>query len=235
MRARHRHFNPRAAGAATALDSRFIAGLANTDPISTWSSRTGSNDVTQGTSANRPQYIASGRSSQAVVRFDGANANNQDWLQNTSFVVAQPFFVICATIVNTKSAAVICDATSNSSRVVLGLNASGLAADNGKFLIFSGTNALSDTVDSRGAWNIYCGLFNGSSSKVFRNGAEVASGNAGTNNFATLKIGERFANVTNITQHDGDIGYFAVLASSNQSLRKRLEHASAYSFKIACN
>jgi len=234
MRARHRHFNPRDAGAATALDARFTS-FANNAAVDTWASRTGGNNVTQGTAANRPTFIASAQASQGAIRFDGANSPNQDFLQNTSFVVAQPFFVLSATKFNTKRAVVLFDATSNSSRVTIGINATGLAAEDGELYMFSGTNAPADNVDIRGSWNVVCGLFNGSNSKLYRNGSEVASGNAGSNNFATLKIGERVANAANITQHDGDIGNFVVFSGTNASLRKRLEHAAALSFKLACN
>ena len=234
MRARHRHFNPKAAGAATALDARFTS-FANNAAVDTWASRTGSNDVAQATAANRPTFIASAIASQGAIRFDGANSPNQDFLQNTSFVVAQPFFVLSATKFNTKRAAFLCDATSNTSRVSMGLNATGNAAEDGELYIFAGTNAPAENVDIRGSWNVVCGLFHGSNSKLYRNGSEVASGNAGANNFATLKIGERVSNVSNITQHDGDIANFVVFSGTNASLRKRLEHAAAFSWKISCN
>lgn len=235
MRARHRHFNPRDAGANTALDGRFTS-FSNNASVDTWTSRTGNNSVTQATAANRPTFISSGRASQGVVRFDGLNSPNQDWLQNTNFVVNQPFYVFSSMIFNGKAGAFVCDATSGN-RVAMGLNASGNIQDNGKPYIWAniGSGYPEENTDIRGSWNILCGLFNGSSSFLYRNGLQVGAGNTGPNNFATLKIGERIVNSSNVTQLDGDIGNFFVLPGTNQSIRKRCEHAAAYSFKITCS
>lgn len=73
MRARHRHFNARFAGASGVYDARFISGLSNNDAVSTWSSRTGTYDATQATSGNRPTYKTNQFNGNPVVEFDGTN------------------------------------------------------------------------------------------------------------------------------------------------------------------
>lgn len=171
---------------------------------------------------------------QAVVRFDGATANNQDWLSVSSLAVNQPIIFVASCVCN-NAADYLFDATSNSSRVAAGMSlATGSANDFGKIGLFAGS-VLQATSDVRGSNMIWSGVFDGSSSRVFKDGTSAASGNAGASNMATLKIGERFANFNNVSQLKGDIGVLAIISGSAASLRRRFEHAAAYSFKIACN
>jgi len=70
MRARHRHFNAKTAGADLVLDARFLTASDN-DAIQTWASRTGINDATQATLAARPIYKVNTSGGQPTLRFDG--------------------------------------------------------------------------------------------------------------------------------------------------------------------
>lgn len=56
MHRRARHLNPKHAGAVSALDTRFLSGLNDGDGIGTFTSRTGTNSPTQATAANKPLY-----------------------------------------------------------------------------------------------------------------------------------------------------------------------------------
>jgi hypothetical protein len=79
MGRRHRHLNPRDAGAVVALDSRYITGLADGANMGTWSNRgTGGttwNGVRVGT-PSRVIYVASAQGGQPAVRLtSGANVD----------------------------------------------------------------------------------------------------------------------------------------------------------------
>jgi hypothetical protein len=70
MRARQRHFNPKTAGATLVLDARFLTA-SNDDAIGTWTSRTGINDATQATAASKPTYKVNMSGGQPALYFDG--------------------------------------------------------------------------------------------------------------------------------------------------------------------
>ena len=234
MRARHRHFNPRAAGAATALDARFLT-FANDAAVDTWTSRTGSNNVTQATAARQPTFKANIQGGQPVVRFSGSHSlGTQDFLVQASMTVTQPFIAIAATIVNTKNSYIF-DANSGN-RVAMGINDTGLAADNGKPWIWAGGSGYPrQNTDTRGSWQILGGVYDGSASRLQRNGTEVATGNVGANNIGSLKVGETQSAGSDTTGHDGDIAALIIYAGNALPLLKRMTHHVAYSFKLSCN
>jgi hypothetical protein len=73
MRARHRHFNPKDAGADLVLDARFINQSDNT-VVSTWADRSGNSyNATQATGANQPTFKTNQTGGNAGVDFDGTN------------------------------------------------------------------------------------------------------------------------------------------------------------------
>lgn len=234
MRARQRHFNPKRT-AALVLDARYITDADGT-AVSTWSDRSGNGrDATQSTSANQPKVKTNGMNGNTTVRFDGAASPNQDSLSISSLSVSQPITAVVAWQ-GQNSGDYVFDSTSSSNRVIIGfaLN-SGLSADFGKLGAYAGgAAAIEQSVDSRNQNMIASALFNGSSSLLAKNGTTVATGNPGTANMASLKIGERFANFNNVSQLKGDIGALIILASSSAALRKRIERSMALSFKLAC-
>ena len=232
MRARHRHFNAGRAGAAIVLDARFINQSDNT-AVSQWDDRSGNGKhATQATAANQPTFQTSELNGNPVVRFDGSNPPNADFLSAGSVAVSQPITFV-AVWKAAGGSNYLFDATANSSRVIAGMDLSA-GGGSGELAIFASA-VVEDTVNSTGAYNIFSGRVQGSTSEVFKDGASRQTGSAGANNMATLKIGERFANFNNVSQLNGDIGCLTVISSSSSPLRKRLEHAAAYSFKIACN
>jgi hypothetical protein len=77
MGRRVRHLNPGNAGAVLALDSRFIVGLSNGSLVSSWSDRSGlGNNASQATSSARPTFQTNRQGGQPGVRFDGSNVLN---------------------------------------------------------------------------------------------------------------------------------------------------------------
>lgn len=76
-------------------DASQITGLADGDPVASWSDMSGGgHTLTQATSAQRPTYKTSILNGKPVVRFDGVD----DKLDTASFTLAQPFTVIFAAV-----------------------------------------------------------------------------------------------------------------------------------------
>lgn len=70
---RVRHFNPRDAGAAMAVDSRFGFALNDGDAVSTWEDRTNNNNDVTGSSTTRPLWKTAIQGGQPALLFDGSN------------------------------------------------------------------------------------------------------------------------------------------------------------------
>ena len=235
MRARQRHFNPRDAGAAMALDSRFL-GLNDNNAVTTITSRTGNNSPTQATASLKATFKTAIQGGQPIVRFVGGAAT-QDYYDLSSFVLAQPFFATVTYKATTATTApYLFDATSNSSRVVFGHDPTG--TDSGELFVYGGgANTVTENFDSRGTWWVASGLYNGASSVLYRAGNQVASGTTGANSFATFRLGQTWStSAPQVTAFNGDVASVTIYKNgTNQSIRKRCEHAAAFSFKIACS
>jgi hypothetical protein len=217
-----------------ALDSRFL-GLNDNDAVTTFTSRTGSNSPTQATASFKATFKTAIQGGQPIVRFVGGVAT-QDYYELSSFILAQPFFATITYKATTATPALyLFDATSNSSRVSFGHDSTG--ADPGElFLYAGGANAVTENFDSRGTWWVASGLYNGASSALYRAGNQVASGSIGSNNFSTMRLGQTWTTIApQNTAFDGDMASVTIYKNgTNQSIRKRLENAAAFSFKIAC-
>lgn len=234
MRARQRHLNPGHFGAAIALDARFGFSQANGSAVSTWEDRTNNNkDASQATAANQPVYTSSGLNGNPVVTFDGANPPNADFLSVSSISVSQPILTISVWRGN-GGANYLFDAVSGN-RVTLAFDLrDGL--NTGQLSIYAGASStLQDDINSSGAAIITTGLFNSSSSQIWKDGVSRVSGTVSTNAMASLKLGERFSNFNNVSQLNGYIGAFTAISSSSNPIRKRIQHSYGYSFKLACS
>lgn len=78
---RARHFNPGHAGAAAVWDSRYQTGMADNDPVSTLTDRSGNgNNLAQATSGRRPVFKASDSAfgGQPVIQFTRASDHRLD-------------------------------------------------------------------------------------------------------------------------------------------------------------
>ena len=220
MRARHRHFNPKAAGAVAAYDARFISGLSDGDNVSTWASRTGTNDATQATTGKQPNYETNEINGQPVVNFTPANSDELE----INITVPSSFFVVKVFHRNSS-----------------GINSIGLGG--GRYDSWWFTDNVTytypgGTFNTHGTANTSTGNFidswqkNGTtSSQVWRNGAAVGA------NQTPAVSGSSFTAIGRISTsyNNGKIGYISLVDQANTPLRKRLEHAAAFSFKIACN
>ena len=143
--------------------------------IDTLTAIAGSGTVTQGTAANRPTYIATGGpSSLPCWRFDGT-----DRLKSANMTISQPFTL-----------AVICKRTGSTSAAhrspmggdgtFVGLTSRTAASSPNPMALYAGTATAPSANIAIDTWAIVVGVFNGSSSKIFLNGAAGVTGNPGT-------------------------------------------------------
>ena len=237
MRARQRHFNAKDVGAAGVYDARYLSGLSNNDAVSTWSSRTGTNDATQATAASKPIYKTNQLNGNPVLEFDGSN----DWFQLSKLDASQAWglCVVKRTSANTYqqlfqitntagtnptfTAAVHNDASYGP--VILG--------NGGNVLYGKGGTLSQDTW--RSLYLVWLG--GGSSGATFYNawndGASITLSNSSF-------VGNDPKSVSYIARDGGPWGgqmalVVLALVSSTNPVRKRVSHAAGYSFKIACS
>lgn len=182
--------------------------------VSEWRSRVGSAKATQGTANNRPALTTAGRNGRNVITFDGSN----DFLSTGTLSINQPFTIFWvgstqnepAPSVSPSRGPYICDSTTSSNRVIVGWNASGNVADNGRLLLFAGTVVQPPVgAYAYNAWSAVAAVFNGASSVLRANGTELAAGNAGSTNIAALNLGNNFQ-VAASTSFNGPWGAFLI-------------------------
>jgi len=223
MRARHRHFNARDAGATGVFDSRYIS-FANNASVDTWTSRTGSNNISQSNSANRPVYQVNQINGNPSVYWDGG-ANDE-----LTFASALSYSSTSIVTVFKNN-----DATNGS--VVFARN------NNANDYIFFDTNTVyfQNNLTSTRTHNLGNVFLVGSgidiastSITAFANGFAGTTTSGGSTTFQCTGIG-RYGGST-LPNTDGHLG-LAIIANVawDAPMRRRIEHAAAYSFKIACN
>jgi hypothetical protein len=228
MRARHRHFNPRHAGAALLFDARKIAGISNNTALETWSDSSGNNrDATQATSAKRPTFKTALFNGNPVVDFDGTN----DEMDFASFSAGTEHTCIVAVrsrvATNQFYFGPILHAGGNTDPMyTFGSNMNsgevGYTISTGGF----GTGSLNI---ANGV--VACTKRNGTAIDVFANRTK-ASGTLPANTVAVAaRIGMR-----NSLFYNGEIGQIVFFNStlSDSNIRK-ITDAAAFSFKVACN
>jgi hypothetical protein len=244
MHRRARHLNPGSAGAVMALDSRFITGLSDGDPVSTWSDRSASaNNVTQSGTA-RPTFETNEQGGQPVLLFDGTDdfLNGGDILDMgtnslTMIVVAKRTSGVNTTLAGKSRAGpgsgrysllresnnmiAVYDSgggvfvpsiadTSTAARI----NTLEIQRSVAVRIIFNGTQQVSSTITGTDTNNL-------NSTDSFFVGAYQGSGGS------TPPLGGYYWN--------GTIAQVLIMFQVNTPLRRRLEHAAAYSFKLSCN
>ena len=241
MRARHRHFNPRAVGAYAAFDARYGFSQADNTDVDTWEDRTTGNKDATGTSTSRPKYRTAVMGGNPVVRFDGTN----DYLKVDNLTASKvTLMCVASSTLNTNQHICIqwgsVDAQNNQFHLWI------TSSKYGCFFRDSANVDRDVTATDNKTSNptIVSTLFD-SVQRIFENGK--AGGTANTN--GTLKqsasqigIGVKLkTDGTPGTGGDaaylnGDLGALTIIASALENpIRKRLEHAAAFSFKISCN
>ena len=235
MRARHRHFSHKAAGAVVAYDARYLTESDGT-ALQTWTDRAGSYNATESDSTKRPlvRTGANGINGQTALDFDGTN----DDLQAASvplntfitvvvcgnFTTAKPFFFEHSADTTPTSGFYFYGSNGNSWEFCRG----GAAHEGpGTSGWFGSSNAIGSLrYDGAGQYRKDGGT-NISNGTLF--------GTSRTNSSVTTALNICSRNRTAVFG-DGLLGTLAVYdGSASDAMLKRLEHAAAYSFKISCN
>ena len=244
MHRRARHFNAKDVGASGVYDTRFISGLSNNDTVSTWSSRTGTNNATQSVLANRPIYITNRLNGNPVVQFDGSN----DYLTFSRFDASQAW-TIAVVYRNVGTATyqgviLVRQSSTNYDRLSLLINNT---TDYGPVGVGSNAPAGWGKGGSvrEGQWRIVFGEwigggYDGSTYyRAYDDGAQLTLANmnvGGINANLTSSIGCSTSDVAYTNFWNGFMGSVSFgFTTLSESLRKRVTHAAAFSFKIACS
>ena len=242
MRARHRHFNAKAAGASNVYDARFISGLSDNDAVGTWTNRTGSDNATQATAANKPIYKTNQLNGNPVVQFDGSNDNLEFGQQSGS--QAWALCMVKRTSTNTYQGIYGLDRTTGSQPL---LGVSNHSDTNYGPVCFGNSSGSSAGVDSKWAkgsslrQNEWRALYlvwlgGGSIGASYYNGWDdgVSFALSDSNAIGTITSSgvSRIGDTSN--SFGGQIAIIVSgLTTSTNPLRKRISHAAAYSFKLA--
>lgn len=212
---------------ATGFDPRSIANLAYwldaTDAatvttvsgaVSSWGSKVGTGNATQGSANNRPAYTTAGRNGRNVITFDGSN----DFMTTSTLSISQPYTVFWAgSTVGEPSPGsspaenvYIFDGSTSSTRAIVSWNPSATTADNGRLGMFAGVDLpAAQGATAYNAWSVVSAVFDGASSRLRANGSQVASGNAGSGGIAALVLATRFS-VASINHMGGPWGAFLI-------------------------
>jgi hypothetical protein len=241
MRARHRHFNPAHAGASVALDGRYGFSLSDGTEVATWEDRSANNnDATQATSALRPVYKTGIQGGQPVVRFLPVGVTGKQ-MSGANIITNNLLTAICMFKIN---------AASNAYARVLTTSKDGLTDSNSALrpipiLRNNGGNNVSawrNSVDRANistatvdTWHHFCNTFDGTNC-VNRLNESTSATVASTGNFDINQYRMGIAFAGGSSNLDGDIGSLSIFnAALSGSLRKRVQFANAFSFKLSCN
>jgi|LakMenE18May11ns_1017448.scaffolds.fasta_scaffold9569432_2 hypothetical protein len=237
MRARQRHLNPKAAGAKIVLDSRYIDQADNT-AITSWADRSGNAyNAAQGDNTKQPTFQTNEIGGNGAVRFDGSN----DSLQATSVILPCHISAIVVQS-STRTGSNLkfwfehsANTNSNSGCFFNGTYGGAWAYNRNSGLTDGPSRDNTDWIGS--GWSIASHSYDGTGI-IYKNGVLVSdvtfSGTARSNTDATqaLNIGAR--NQASLFLN-GDIAQIVIVPVASNSLRRRLENAASYSFKIACS
>jgi hypothetical protein len=230
MRLRQRHLNPRDAGANLVLDARYITGLSDGDLVGTWADRSGNgNDVTA-SGSNRPTYKVEIQGGQPVLRFDGSD----DRMLNTAISFGTSYTIAAVTNVS----------SSSSYRRLIHISSSVDAVgffgvESGNFTTFFGrVSSWNDTSQNAPAQSLITNFKavsvtnNGSTAFPFVSGISQNTKNGSTVSATGIAVGDGVSGGAS-QPWNGDCGIIWVAPTViPQPLRRRLEQASSFSFKI---
>lgn len=235
MRARQRHFNAKDAGATLVLDARFLTAN-NNDAIGTWTSRTGINNATQATVARKPTYKVNMSGGQPALYFDGG-----DNMEFSSSIISGTPDGFAAFIFKLdvdpptdqfKSGPVMGDFGSSS------LGNAWPWLDGNIYDDFGTTDrkTAGNPTPSLTSFRVISQHSAASDFVINIDGSQFYSTSTNTVGWSgSQRIGVSIANNTEyfLLGHVGLV-IFAPLKPAS-SLRKRIDHAAAFSFKIACS
>lgn len=251
MRARHRHFNSVHAGAATSLDGRFITGFANDASMNVWTGRAGSTiNPTQDSEINKPKFKISAINGPGVYFDDQAVSFGANYFEDTISLNA-----------NNVSTVSVAQKTANNSRTqfgrVVGFYKSGgedYNSLNAIIMLFLGNDNFGGHNPAAAAWrnlNLIAALpytltesivsstvINGSGATLTKNGS-VTTGTTSATALDSDRIRIGAGTTINNFRDANFLGYISRIdvffSAIEAPMRRRCEHAAAFSFKIACS
>jgi hypothetical protein len=246
MRARHRHFNPRDAGALVALDSRYGFSLSDGALVESWNDRTSNNNhAVQSTSSLRPSYETNELNGQPVISF---NSKRLDCVPLSTAVTSNA--LTCISISNRKTGGTVAHGYGRvfsvwtsvfgadfnnipSITTIRGSGVGGFAA--GSWSVYRANANVALISGSYDTHYIQSFTLDGSTVKARTNTSTEVTGttSATSLNAQNLWIGGNNAADSYLL---GNIGMVTIIRSVvSDAFRKRLEHAAAFSFKLDCN
>lgn len=234
MRARHRHFSHKAAGAVVAYDARYLSDSDGT-ALQTWPDRSGTYNATESDSTKRPlvKTGVNGINGQTALKFDGTNDDLQAAsvplstyitvvICGSAFTSAKPFFIEQGPNANGTSGFYFYGTSGNSWQFRRTTTHSGTGVSN-----WFGQDAAIGSL-----------RYGGSTQYRKNGGANVSNGTvSGTalSNTSTTNALNICSRDRSLLFSDGLLGSLAIYdGDATNSMLKRLEHSVAYSFKIAC-
>ena len=191
--------------------------------VSQWNDKSGNSwNATQATGSRQPLLVANELNGKAVLRF------NEDFLTAGSFNVSQPLsvFAVAKTDKSGSFRHYLFDGVSG--RNLMALN--GASTTNGTLSIWASTWLQGPANDTN--WNLVGAQYNGGSSLIWRNAAQVASGNAGANN---MTGGVRIGTNNNATQDwlYGDLAEIVFISGVvSEENRQRIEGYLAHKWGL---
>jgi hypothetical protein len=236
-------------GATLVLDARRLTGLSDGQKLAVWTDLSGNGyDASQGAAENQPSYRVNIQGGQPAVSFDGNDSLRR--IQNLSAVNAISLLVACS-FANTTARLVVCDVrnmTPGSQSFAIEQN-SYLTAGSRYGMYAAGSSNDSGVATSPGfkiisvAANTTSGnSITASTTYRVQGITSVLTNLSGSNSFSDMTavsgfvIGSFNDNGANYHWMNGEIGQVIVLPGLiTGAAIKRLEHASAYSYKIACS
>lgn len=234
MHRRARHLNPAHAGATAAFDARFGIAVADNTAVDTWSNRTGTNNATQSNSTYRPTFKASGGNANSpALLFDGTNDN---LTHSISLTVAPALIMAVATRTGGVDYSVISIFMPPNTANFSSIYAKWTDANWGFAPGSSGQSILN-------SWRICSAVPNStatsnSTTTMWTDGASETTTASGSRygGDANDRRAIGAINSNGAEPLTGSISQILMIpATVSDALRRRLERAAGFSFKIACS
>jgi hypothetical protein len=239
MRARHRHFRYKAAGANAAYDSRYLTDSDGTS-LETWSSLSSTNDATQASSGKRPVVKSgvNGINGMTALAFDGSDDELQLASTTGMDAVNQSWVVVGKRDNSAGRTEVLLSVGNTTDGNGLSLLPKWIDDNNYSCVGYVSNRAIFATAINNNSF--IASATGGSTQKAYVGGTLGTTGTSqSTSNFSVTGggyLGSGRAITALIRYYDGLIGLVAIYSQVlADPLRKRLEHAAAFSFKISCN
>jgi len=159
--------------------------------VSTWYDQSGNGlNATQSTAGNQPQIVSSG-----VVLVENGNPsvsfNGSQFLETGAFTVNQPATQIGVGKIDNGYSTAVNYTLASSSNAANRMHV--FYRNSGKYAMFAGL-AIESTINTNANQFVFSALFNTTSSELRRNGTQIITGNAGSQNFGSnLLIGSQSA------------------------------------------